>query len=149
MTALKLTALDEDDLAIVSAHMQDAILAVGDLKYLKGQEKLALVANRFDWESVPANGRGAARRRRTGLQIARVKAVRSHRIRRDAPDAVLSLLAIRFLPGKQGPEGEIELTFAGGGALRLDVECIEVALKDLGEEWETHSVPRHEAAADD
>jgi hypothetical protein len=140
MPPLKLTALDEDDLAVLSAHMQDAVLTVGDIRFLKGARKLALVANRFDWEG---GGDGAAQRRRTGLQFARVRRVRSQKIRLDAPDAVLSLLAIRFTPGEHPPGGEVELTFSGGGALRLDVECIEAAMEDLGEAWATHSVPRH------
>ena len=146
MPPLKLTALDADDLAVISAHMQDAVLTVGDIRLLPGQKKLALVANRFDWEG----GEGAdAARRRTGLQFARVRRVRSQKIRRDAPDAVLSLLAIRFTQGEHPPEGEVELTFSGGGALRLDVECIEAAMKDLGEAWTTHSVPRHSLDAED
>jgi hypothetical protein len=140
MPPLKLSALDEDDLAVISAHMQDAVLTVGDIRYLRGARKLALVANRFDWEG----GSGeTAERRRTGLQFARVRRVLSQKIRRDAPDAVLSLLAIRFTPGDHPPGGEVELTFSGGGALRLDVECIEAAMKDLGEAWVTRSVPRH------
>lgn len=142
MPPLKLTALDADDLAIISAHMQDAVLTVGDIRYLTGAKKLALVVNRFDWETAPGED-GAAQRRRTGLQFARVRRVRSQKIRREAPDAVLSLLAIRFTPGENPPEGEIELTFSGGGALRLDVECIEAAMKDLGEAWATRSIPRH------
>ena len=146
MQPLKLTALDADDLAVISAHMQDAVLTVGDIRLLSGRKKLALVANRFDWEG--GEGEGAARRR-TGLQFARVRRVRSQKIRRDAPEAVLSLLAIRFTPGEHPPEGEVELTFSGGGALMLDVECIEAAMQDLGEAWATHSVPRHGLDAQD
>jgi hypothetical protein len=146
MPPLKLTALDQDDLAVISAHMQDAVLTVGDIRRLPGRKKLVLVANRFDWEG---GGGEKAERRRTGLQFARVRRVRSQKIRRDAPDAVLSLLAIRFTPGEHPPEGEVELTFSGGGALRLDVECIEAAMKDLGEAWPTHSVPRHGLDAED
>jgi hypothetical protein len=140
---LKLTALDSEDLEVISAHMQDATLLVGDITYLPRQKKLALVANRFDWESAEeAGGDSTFRRCRCGLQINRVFAVKYSKVRRDNPDGVLSLLAVLFHPG-EAPGGIIELTFSGGGALRAEVECIEVALDDLGESWETPRKPAH------
>lgn len=145
---LKLTALDAEDLEVVSAHMQDAALLVGDISYLPRQKKLLLVANRFDWEGAQA-GDGRFRRRRCGLQINRVFAVRFSNLRRDNPQAVLSLLAILFHPGPEAPGGVIELTFSGGGALRAEVECIEVALDDLGLTWETPRKPAHADADSD
>ena len=146
---LKLTALDSEDLEVISAHMQDATLLVGDITYLARHKKLALVANRFCWESAASpgaagsDGKGQFRRCRCGLQINRVFAVRYAKVRRDNPDGVLSLLAILFHPGREAPGGVIELTFSGGGALRAEVECIEVALDDLGLSWETPSKPAH------
>ena len=141
---LKLTALDAEDLEILSAHMQDATLLVGDISYLPRQQKLALLANRFDWEAAEAApGDGAYRRCRCGLQINRVFDVKYSNVRRDNPEAVLSLLAILFHPGSEAPGGVIELTFSGGGALRAEVECIEVALDDLGLSWETPRKPDH------
>ena len=139
---LKLTAFDAEDLAILSAHMQDATLLVGDIGYLPRQRKLALLANRFDWQGAVA-GDGGYRRRRCGLQINRVFEVKYAHVRRDNPEAVLSLLAILFHPGPEAPGGVIELTFSGGGALRAEVECIEVALDDLGLSWETPRKPDH------
>jgi hypothetical protein len=147
LQALKLTALDAEDLEIVSAHMQDAALLVGDISYLPRQKKLALVANRFDWNSAISDGRSVFRRRRCGLQINRVFAVRFSKIRRDDPSAVLSLLAVLFHPGPEAPGGVIELTFSGGGAVRAEVECIEVALDDLGPAWETPRKPDHAGVA--
>lgn len=145
---LKLTALDTEDLEIISAHMQDATLLVGDISYLPRQKKLALVANRFDWEGAAASdGKGVFRRCRCGLQINRVFSVKYNNVRRDNPDGVLSLLAILFHPGPEAPGGVIELTFAGGGAMRMEVECIEVALEDMGLSWETPRKPAHAAAA--
>jgi hypothetical protein len=146
---LKLTALDPEDLEVISAHMQDATLLVGDISYLPRQGKLALVANRFDWESAASGGdaegegKGGFRRCRCGLQINRVFAVKYNNLRRDNPEGVLSLLAILFHPGPDAPGGVIELTFSGGGALRAEVECIEVALDDLGLSWETPRKPDH------
>src|SRR5688572_23676895 len=143
---LKLSALDAEDLAIISAHMQDATLLVGDISYLPRQKKLALVANRFDWEAAALGGdvkRRGFRRSRCGLQINRVFEVKFTNLRRDAPTAVLSLLAILFHPGQEAPGGVIELTFSGGGAIRAEVECIEAALEDLGLSWETPHKPVH------
>ena len=144
---LKLSALDAEDLAILSAYMQDATLLVGDISYLPRQKKLALVANRFDWDAAApdgdGHGRGRFRRVRCGLQINRVFKVKFNRLRLEAPGAVLSLLAILFHPAPEAPAGTIELTFSGGGGIRAEVECIEAALEDLGVDWETPRKPNH------
>jgi hypothetical protein len=145
MELLKLGALDADDLAVISAHMQDAVLRVGDIRHLKRLKKLLLVVNRFDWEgAIGASEDAKPQRRPAGLQFARVKGIKAHRIRQGAPNAVLSLLTIAFTPGAAPPEGIIELIFSGGGAIRLDVECIEVTLEDLGPAWESARVPTHD-----
>jgi hypothetical protein len=143
MVPLKLAALDAEDLAVISAHMQDACVRIGDLQYLPDLRKFALLANRFDWEAA-ANG-GHYARRRTGLQFARVTAVRSKRIRREAEDAVLCLLSITFVPG-DAPSGTVRLSFSGGGGIGLDVECLEASLTDLGPAWSTAHMPQHRAA---
>jgi hypothetical protein len=143
MDLLKLTALDEEDLKVVSAHMQDAVARIGDMRYLKRAGTFALIANRFVWATA-AGEEGPALRRRTGLRISRVRKVRVRRIRQGAPDAVVSLLALTYRPGSGGGEDAIELTFSGGGTIRLDVECIEVQLRDLGEEWPAAGLPRHD-----
>jgi hypothetical protein len=149
--ALRLTALDAEDLQVISAQMQDAALLVGDITYLPGQKKLALVANRFCWESagLGSDHEGHFRRCRCGLQFNRVFSVKYANVRRDNPDGVLSLLAIQFHPDEDPPGGIIELTFSGGGALRAEVECIEAALDDLGVSWETPRKPAHLAGETD
>jgi hypothetical protein len=139
MTKLKLSALDPDDLEIISVHMQDAVVALGDIRYLKPERKFALMANRFHWQTE----KPPYERRRTGLSFDRVIAAKSHRIRQGADDAVLSLLAISFIPGK-APSGTIALTFSGGGQINLEVECIEARLEDLGPAWETPNLPSHD-----
>lgn len=136
---LKLTALDAQDLEVISASMQDAVLKAGDIRYLKREKKLALVARRFAWEAQDK----ANKRRLTGLHFGRVLAVRSQGINRDAKDAVLSLLSITFTPQEE-PAGTIAVTFSGGATLHLDVECIEARLADLGPAWETRHRPSHE-----
>ncbi|MBI2717981.1 MAG: DUF2948 family protein [Rhizobiales bacterium] len=134
---LKLAALDAEDLAVISAQMQDAVLKVGDISWSPKTRQFALIANRYAWDAG-----GARQRRRTGLHFDRVSAVRSHNIRRDDGEAVVSLLAITF-DGHAQPSGTIELAFSGGGTIRLAVECIEASLSDLGPAWQTPHTPRH------
>lgn len=139
MELLKLAALDADDLTVVSAHLQDAILRADDLAYLPGERRFALALRRFDW-TAPAD---APRRRLTGVHFERVLSVRARGIAPGrASEAVLSLLAVTFEPG-DAPSGTITLIFSGDAAIRLDVECIEVRLKDLGPVWEAEARPGH------
>jgi hypothetical protein len=140
---LKLTAFDADDLAVISAQMQDAIILAGDIRYLKRAGKLVPIANRFAWDET-GDGQRGFHRRRTGLHFDRVLEVKAQRIRQDFPDAVLSLLAISFEPDEE-PSGKIRLDFSGGGRIEATVECIEAALDDLGPGWETAHMPSHEA----
>jgi hypothetical protein len=140
---LKLAAMDADDLAIISAHLQDAVLRVGDMTWRPAERRFAAVINRFDWEHGIARGKGPWRRRRAGLSFDRVMSAQVRRLRSDTAEAVLSLLAIEFEPA-EAPGGTITLQFAGGGGVRLDVECIEARLTDLGPAWETPSRPEHD-----
>jgi hypothetical protein len=135
---LKLAALDTEDLAVISAQMQDAVLHVGDMSYSRQLQQFALVANRYAWDELA----GAKQRRRTGLNFNQVTAVKTHGIDQHAPDAVLSLLAVTFAEGDP-PSGVITLSFAGGGSIRLAVECIETRLSDMGPAWETRHQPKH------
>jgi hypothetical protein len=143
MDQLKLAALDADDLQVLAAHLQDAVLKVGDIDWRPREKRLLLTLNRFVWEKA-GDDAGAFERRRSVLHFARVEAVRSSRIRRDAPDAVLSLLTVLFEPG-EAPAGRIVLEFSGGGAIAAEVECIEAGLADLGAAWSTPHRPVHEA----
>lgn len=143
MELLKLAALDPDDLSVVSAHLQDAILRAGDLAWLAHQRRFVLVARRFD-HAVPAGQ--APRRRLVGVHFERVLGVKTKGIRPgEQSDGTLSLLAVTFEPGEP-PSGAATLVFAGGAAIRLELECIEVRMKDLGPVWEAEGRPDHEAA---
>jgi hypothetical protein len=139
MSKLKLNALDPADLEIISAHMQDAVVTIGDIRYLKRPRKFALIANRFLWQTE----KPPFERRRTGLSFDRVLEAKSQRIRQGADDAVLALLAISFIADAE-PSGTIVLTFSGGGQINLKVECIEARLEDLGPAWETPNLPSHD-----
>ena len=141
----RLVAFDPDDLAVISAHMQDAVMRVGDVRWLKRERKLALLANRFDHLSSDDNGgNNRGERRLAGLQLSRVERVTANNIMTHDKTAILSLLAITFESGKIAPEGTIVLTFAGGGTMRADVECIEAALADLGPKWAARVRPEHD-----
>lgn len=128
---LRLIAADADDLAVISALMQDAAVLTGDVAYDARTHVLALVANRYRWEAK------ARSRSRAGLRIGSVTKAQ----RRNWPtsdEAVLDLLAIRH-------DGEaLVLDFAAGTSLRLEVEAIDLTLEDLTGPWGTKSRPAHD-----
>lgn len=143
MELLKLVALDEGDLDIVSAHVQDAVIKVSDLVFEAREKRFAVAMNRFVWEKKRRFFDRSNERRRAVLHFDRVLAASSVGIDRSRADDVLALLAIRFTPADP-PAGEIELIFAGDVTIRLRAECIEARLTDLGAAWETPSRPDHE-----
>ena len=142
MDALKLVALDREDLQIVSAHVQDAVMKVGDLHYKPREKRFVVAMNRYAWEDRGGLFRRKRERRNAVLHFDRVLAARTHGIDPARPNEVLSLLAVTFAPG-EAPAGIVELAFSGGGTIRLDVECIEVRLSDLGAAWQASSTPVH------
>ena len=141
---LRLLALDAEDLAVLSAHLQDAVVKTGDMTWLPGQKRFALVLNRFAWEALETGLRRKKtyQRRRTGLHFDRVATVQSSGIDLAGKENVLSLLAVQFLQSEI-PAGEIHLVFSGGGTIRLSVECLEAQLSDLGPAWSADHAPRH------
>lgn len=143
---LKLAALDEEDLAVLSAYVQDAVFKVADMAYLPQERRFVVAMNRFTWEQ--ADKSRSFERRRSALTFDRVRAARTSRIRRDRSEAVLELLAIEFNLS-DAPAGAVDLIFAGGGAVRLEVECIEARLADLGVAWTTSAKPSHDLETED
>jgi len=146
MNPLKLIALDKDDIDIVSTHLQDAVVKVADIVWLPAEKRLVLGLNRFDWEAC-----GCAdpcyQRRRTALRFERVNALRCRQVNQAAKDAVLNLLAVEFAE-TDAPAGTVTLIFSGGAALRLEVECLECELADLGPTWDVRARPVHEVEID-
>lgn len=143
---LKLLALDDEDLAVVSAHVQDAVFKCGDLHYWPAKKQFAVAANRFAWEETE-KGSQPFERRRAAVVFKQVRGVKSTGFDRTNEESVQSLLAVTYDKDGDGPEGAIELVLAGGGSILLDVECIEVQLADTGGAWETKRKPRHPGAA--
>lgn len=142
MDLLKLLALDEDDLKVVSAHVQDAVMKVRDLDFISATKQFVVPMYRFAWEKEASLARPQPERRNCLLHFGRVLSVKLSGISRDKPEDILSLLAITFAP-TDAPAGSIDLVFAGGGAIRLEVECIEARLTDLGGAWGASSRPEH------
>ena len=147
---LKLLAEDSDDLAVVSAYVQDAIVPIADIAYLSGDRQFVMVLNRFMWEAGDANG---ARpdgnsgsdgqdgtvylRTHSGLQFENVMSVQTREIDLKARGTLLSLLAVREV------DGGIELDFSGSATIRLAVSSIRCRLTDFGEPWPTSQLPTH------
>lgn len=139
MTRLRLAAGDAEDLQILSARLQDAVLKLKDVSWQPKKHRFAAVVNRLTWEE------GGKTRVRAGLHFDSVLNVRSHKVKLGAGEAVIDLLAVTFTPqGGEDPGGEIELVLAGGGAIRLTVECIEAELADLTQPWAALGTPDHE-----
>jgi hypothetical protein len=141
MDPLKLVALDREDMEIVSAHLQDALVKAADIHWRPAEKRVVVALNRFNWEA--ANGSAPEFRRcHAALRFERVLACKCRNVDAVAKDQTLNLLAVAF-DEKDAPGGAVILTFSGGAALRLDVECLEVELVDLGPTWPTECCPDH------
>lgn len=127
---LKLIALDAEDLAVISAHVQDARVQTSDIVWRQGEKRLVVGMNRLDWEQTLA-GETSPRRLIAALRFDRVLSCKSRNINLGTPAAVLELVGIEFHPA-EAPGGSVVLMFSRGEALRLDVECLECELSDLG-----------------
>ena len=138
MPDLKLLALDSEDLQVISATTQDAVVRVGDMGYAKADRRFALLMNRFVWEE---DGKTRVRKR-AALHFDRVNDVQVQGIDLNAAEGVLELLAMTFT-AKDDPAGSVDLDFAGGGTVRLEVECLEARLADLGAAWAAKATPAH------
>jgi len=142
---LRLAALDFEDLQVISAHVQDAIVKVADMAYMPQTHRFAMMVSRFNWEQAgpeKKRRRKTYERRRAILNFDRVSSVKALHLSQRDSDTALELLAIDFTEAKP-PAGRITLVFAGGSAVRMDVECIEVQLEDLGAAWTTKYAPDH------
>lgn len=143
MKPLKLIAFDREDLRIVSAHVQDSVLRVADMTHDPRSGSFILEMNRYVWEKKRGFFDRRGERRRSVLAIKRVRSVQATGIDRSKGEDILNLLAVSFVRAEE-PAGTIELTFSGGAAIRVAVECIEVQLTDIGAAWETLARPDHD-----
>lgn len=143
---LKLRAADLEDLSVIAAMVQDALVAAMDIDYLPAERQFVMLINRFRWER--AGDEGPFERVHAGLRFDAVTAVRSRGIDRGRADRMMELLTIAYDSPDEGAEGHVHLQLAGGGAIRLTVERLSCAMEDLGEPWPTKWKPGHEGAAD-
>jgi hypothetical protein len=142
MTELTLAAEDAEDLEIISARLQDAVAPLKEIVWLPKKRRFVALFNRFVWED---KRKSANLRVRSLLHFDDVISVQAKQIKMGAPDAVVSLLAIEFAPkGGEDPGGAVTLVFSGGGAIRLEVECIAAGLTDVSGEWAARGRPVHD-----
>jgi hypothetical protein len=134
---LRLRAEDEEDLAVLSAIMQDALVAVGDMVWLREERRFVLVANRFRRELPEDRCRRKFERQLCGVRMDGVRGVRRRGFHLREEDRLLVLLALRWRPRA------LFLDFAGGSSVQLEVERILCHLDDLGEPWPTRWRPSH------
>ncbi len=145
MEELKLVALDKDDIEVVSAHVQDALVTVGDIFWHPHDHRFVMALNRFDWIAVSdakAGPKADYRRCRTALRFERVLSCKCRNLDQLNKGARLNLLAVEFAE-RDLPSGTVTLTFSGGGVIRLEVECLEAELADLGEVFAAGVCPDH------
>ncbi|MFT3940556.1 DUF2948 family protein [Rhodopseudomonas sp.] len=131
MGDLKLLAFDPDDLAVISAHVQDARVEIGDIVWRQAEKRLVIGLHRLDWEQT-LSGEPVPGRLIAALRFERVLACKSRAIDMSAKDEALELIGLEFYTAPEPPGGSVVLMFSRGGMLRLDVECLECALTDLG-----------------
>ena len=134
---LKLRAQDTDDLSVISAQMQDALIKVSNITYDPKKRLFAMAANRFAWDAQPAR-----ERRRSGLHFEHVLRVRRRGFSQSQGSTILSLLAITFTE-TDAPQGLVELAFSAGHSIQLEVEYLDCAMRDLGPAWPSPSTPAH------
>lgn len=143
---LRLKALDAEDLTVVSAAVQDAVFPIGEMRWQKDKRRFGLLLNRFRWEDAEAAKRAdrPVERVQSVLAIEDVRKVVSQGIDRGEKDMVLSLLSVAFEPGEDGT-GRVVLTLAGDGAIGVDVEALEVTLRDVTRPYRAVSgkIPEH------
>lgn len=126
---LNLGALDADDLKIISSLVQDAVFPASEMRWHQKGERFALLLNRVRWEDAGKN-RHAPERVQSVLMFNNVQKVSSQGVSKEDAGTILSLLQISFTLA-DAPSGDILLTLAGDGAIRLTVEALEVTLKDV------------------
>jgi hypothetical protein len=140
---LKLFALDEEDLAVLSAHVQDAVVKADEVRYSPARQQFTMPMNRFAWERTSARRtrREGDQRRRSVLHFDRVERVRSVGLK-PGDQTVISILAVVYTP-TEAPAGAVTILCAGDVTIRLEVECIEAQLTDLGAAWSASMRPKH------
>ena len=143
MEQVKFVALDKEDLEVVSTHLQDAQVKVADVHWRPAEKRLVLAVDRFDWPAAVCSREPELRRCRSALRFERVLACKCKHVNPAGKDTVLNLLAVELANG-DSPGGVVTLFFSGGATLRLEVECLECELADLGPVRTATARPMHQ-----
>jgi hypothetical protein len=143
-SSLNLGAHDSDDLKVISALAQDAVFPATEMRFVAGERRFAILLNRFRWEDSGSNTR-KPERVQSLLHFAEVGNVSSQGIDRSDKDTILSVLSVDF-EENEAPSGHVILTLAGDGAIRLQVEALDVSLKDVTRPYIAPSkkIPSHD-----
>ncbi len=141
---LKLLAKTKEDIRVVSAYLQDAIVNVSDLANLKKNKIFLMQLNRFMWEDVEKGVFRKNKRIRTILKFENVIKVHAKNINQSKGDKFLDFLAIETNQMIDN-NYEMKIVFAGDSILRIIAEVIEVTLDDQGKAWDTKNIPKHKS----
>lgn len=142
--ALKLSAADAEDIAVLSALLQDAVIPISEMTFITADQRFAMVANRFRWEDAegePVEGR-IYERVRCGVTFDRVLAVQRQNFDQSRRSQVFNLLSV------EAGSGHVDLVFAGGATVRLVMDQIVCHAEDFGEPWPTQWRPSHDRDED-
>ncbi len=142
---LKLRAVNPNDLEVISALLQDAAIKRDDMAWDKTGQRFAMVFNRFIHEKRRWFKRPSGERIHCGLHIEGVESVRMRGLDESEGGNILALLALHYSPQEEEPAATITMEFAGGGAVQIDVECVDAVMADMGEAWEAISRPDHQS----
>ena len=142
---LRLLAEEGDDLKIIAAAVQDAVVKAGNLNYEKRKRRFSIELNRYRWETAPARKGQPGERVRALLAFDGVLGVKTRGITKADPELILSLLSADFVADvAEPPGGNVVLLFAGDGEIVLTVEALDATLLDSDYVWPTRHVPSHE-----
>lgn len=141
---LRLFTEEAEDLNIIAAAVQDAVVKAGNLKYEQKKRRFGLELNRYRWETAPSRKGEQGERVRALLAFDGVLGVKTRAVTKTDPELILSLLSVTFTPDAEPPGGKITLLFAGDGEIELTVEALDASLIDSDYVWPTRHVPSHE-----
>ena len=139
---LKLLGKNQEDLKIISAYLQDSILIVKDIVFLKQNRTFIMIVNRFMWEDVEKGVFRKNKRIRCALKFEEVFAVKSQNINQKRKNKPLEFLAIKSVL-TPNDYYEIRIFFAGDGIITINSEVIGVIMHDLGNPWNVKHIPKH------
>ena len=143
MANLNLIGANEEDLKVISAYLQDSIVVVRDIVFLKKNKSFVMIVNRFMWEDVEKGILRSNKRVRSAVRFEGVIEVKSKNINQKNPNKILEFLAMRCDLDKKGNK-KIKIFFSGNSVIVLILEDIDVVMNDLGKPWSVKFVPKHE-----